>query len=205
MNQKGFTLIELLAVITIMGILLLVGVIAITKIIENTRRDAFANLAQSYIDAVRAEVITGNIKCTRDFGESWINVNEIPNNYHCYFNIQTNYNITAKPEKWTQQIVQKTIQQTIDIMEQGGKSPWGKSDVVGTVRFYKKTVDKSGNKEVEWHYLIRLRDTAKHGTPGTNFIKDHNITRKSIVTSGSSATVSSGNGDSSPPYLCYLS
>ena len=51
MKNKGFTLIELLAVITIMGILMLVGVPSISRIIENARKDNYIDtkcFAKSY-------------------------------------------------------------------------------------------------------------------------------------------------------------
>ena len=44
-NSKGFTLIELLAVITIMGILMMVAIPAVSRTIENSRRDSFADIA----------------------------------------------------------------------------------------------------------------------------------------------------------------
>ena len=45
MNSKGFTLIELLAVITIMGILMMVAIPSVSRTIEYSRRDTFANIA----------------------------------------------------------------------------------------------------------------------------------------------------------------
>lgn len=52
LNKKGFTLIELLAVITIMGILMMVAIPAVTRTIENARRDTFADVAKEYVNAV---------------------------------------------------------------------------------------------------------------------------------------------------------
>ena len=42
-NSKGFTLVELLAVIVIMGILMMVAIPAVTRTIENSRKDTFIN------------------------------------------------------------------------------------------------------------------------------------------------------------------
>ena len=55
-NSKGFTLIELLAVITIMGILMLVAIPAVSRTIENSRRDTFMNTAKSYASAIQNSV-----------------------------------------------------------------------------------------------------------------------------------------------------
>ena len=62
-NSKGFTLIELLAVITIMGILMLVAIPAVSRTIENSRRDTFMNTAKSYINAVKNAAAADEIKC----------------------------------------------------------------------------------------------------------------------------------------------
>ena len=53
-NKNGFTLIELLAVITIIGIILLIAIPSIYLIVENSRRSAFAKLAHTYINAVKS-------------------------------------------------------------------------------------------------------------------------------------------------------
>ena len=51
-NNKGFTLIELLAVITIMGILMMVAIPTVSRTIENSRKDTFVDTAKKYADSV---------------------------------------------------------------------------------------------------------------------------------------------------------
>ena len=52
-NKKGFSLIELLAVVIIMGILLLVGVTAVSTYISESRKDTYLTNAELYINATR--------------------------------------------------------------------------------------------------------------------------------------------------------
>lgn len=53
MKNKGFTLVELLAVIVILGVLLTIGTISITAIINNSRKQTFVDSAKNFIAATR--------------------------------------------------------------------------------------------------------------------------------------------------------
>ena len=55
-NKNGFTLIELLAVIIILGILLLIAVPAVSKYIDNSRKNTYVNSVKSMVDAVTTSV-----------------------------------------------------------------------------------------------------------------------------------------------------
>ena len=68
LNSSGFTLIELLAVITIMGILMMVAIPAVSRTIENSRRDSFATIAQNYINTVRNSVMADELRCSNAAG-----------------------------------------------------------------------------------------------------------------------------------------
>lgn len=52
-NKKGFTLIEILAAIIILGVVLLIGVSAISDYIESSRKSSLVATANSYIEEVR--------------------------------------------------------------------------------------------------------------------------------------------------------
>lgn len=52
-NKKGFTLIEILAAIIILGVVLLIGVSAISDYIESSRKSSLIATANSYIEEVR--------------------------------------------------------------------------------------------------------------------------------------------------------
>ena len=58
-NKRGFTLIELLAVVTIMGILMLVGITSITLAIESARKNIYITNAKAYVRAARQDVVNG--------------------------------------------------------------------------------------------------------------------------------------------------
>lgn len=65
-NKKGFTLIELLAAIVILGVLMMVAIPAMTKYIENAKRDVFADTAKKYIAAVRYSLLSDSYQCKVD-------------------------------------------------------------------------------------------------------------------------------------------
>ena len=54
MNKKGFTLIEILAVIIILGIVATIGIAAITRNIDKSRKSSFVNIARNYVESARA-------------------------------------------------------------------------------------------------------------------------------------------------------
>lgn len=59
-SKKGFTLIELLSVIVILGILMLVAVPAVTRYIENSKKEAFIKEINSLVDTVRYGITSGD-------------------------------------------------------------------------------------------------------------------------------------------------
>lgn len=139
-NRKGFTLIELLAVITIMGILMLVAIPAVSRTIENSRRDTFADVAKEYVNTVRNAVLADELKCGSE------SVGATGDGTY-YFKIDSNE------------------QNTKDIMESGGLSSWSNARVAGYVQWVKTTTaaTESTEQKVKTSYSIYLVDAGKHG------------------------------------------
>ncbi len=70
-NSKGFTLIELLAVIVILGILMITAIPAVTKYINNSKKDTFADSALAYINSARYSLLNDEYNVTvPDAGDS---------------------------------------------------------------------------------------------------------------------------------------
>jgi len=57
-NKKGFTLIELLTVIVILGIITTIAVPQVTGYIAKSKKSAFVQMANSYVDSVSASVVS---------------------------------------------------------------------------------------------------------------------------------------------------
>ena len=187
MSNKGFTLIELLAVITIMGILMMVAIPAVTRTIENSRRDTFADIAGEYINTVRSAVLADNIVCYES--GAWRVASANPDGTY-YFPICTSQStcsdVTTKSGA-TSVLPKGDIQQsTVDIMEKGGKSPFGNAEMRGYVKFVKKTTtvaatgDGVASSKTSVTYSIVLVDSGKHGIASEKI--DTEITRGSVAT-----------------------
>lgn len=167
MNSKGFTLIELLAVITIMGILMMVAIPAVSRTIDNSRRDTFGDTAGSYINAVRNAVLADNMYC--DIGGTEMVASSTPDGDY-YFHINTT----------------DAASTTADIMEQGGKSSYGNGEMYGYVHWKKETSDVTVGGDTDSKskttYKIKVCDSGSHGIKEET--KDSDIRRSKVVSSG---------------------
>lgn len=134
LGKKGFTLIELLAVITIMGILMLVAIPAVSRTIENSRRDTFADNVKTYINTVRNAVLADELKCGATGAE--VTVSSLPDGIY-YYEIDT------------------TAAGTKDLMEKVATSSWGGADIEGYVKWIKKDGKTS--------YYAFMTDKSLHG------------------------------------------
>ena len=167
LNKKGFTLIELLAVVTIMGILMLVAIPAIARTIENTRRDTFNDTAKKYINAIRNAIIADELSCNS--GAQQVSAT-LAGNY--YFLIST---AAIGSDQYIQQ-------QTQDLLESGGKSSWGKNNVVGAVVWSKASNNAGDGFKIT--YYVFLVDAGNHGI--STLTEEGRLTRASVFTNTSS-------------------
>jgi prepilin-type N-terminal cleavage/methylation domain-containing protein len=112
-DNKGFTLIELLAVITIMGILMMVAIPTVSRTIENSRKDTFIDTAKKYADSAQTMWMGDNLSCMSSEGKR--------------------YSSSAVPTG-TYYIEIDTASENVPVLlEQGGKSSWGNRDIKGYV------------------------------------------------------------------------
>ena len=173
-NSKGFTLIELLAVITILGILMLVAIPNVTRTIENSRRDTFADLAKQYINSVRNAVLADELTCK-------IN------------NVDTSVGATGDGTYYFQ--IDSSGNASNDLMENSSKSPWSSSDVVGFVSWTKETKTTSNPPKTTTTYSILLVDNGKHGIMDKDSNKQ--IAERSVAESSISRTTVSTHTEKS--------
>lgn len=179
LKSAGFTLIELLAVITIMGILMMVAIPSVSRTIENSRRDTFANVAKQYINTVRDAVLADELTC--DTGENAKSVGATPDGLY-YYRIDT------------------TAPGTKDLMESGGKSSWSNAEIQGYVAWYKKTTQAtaSANGKTQTTYATLLVDAGQHGLD--RFTLETDISRSKVTTAATKTKYDSTKRDSKGAY-----
>lgn len=169
LNRAGFTLIELLAVITIMGILMLVAIPSVSRTIENSRRDTFMDNTLIYVDTVRTAVLSGEIVC------NGIDANAAANGTY-YFVINTKSG-------------EDGYQQTVDLMETVAKSSWQGNDISGYVEWTRDTSASNAERTITT-YSVCLEDTADHGMAEKVLEKD--MSRSKVLTEGAGCPAATG-------------
>ena len=163
-NKKGFTLVELLAVIVIMGILMMVAIPSISRVIENSRKDTFVDIAKSYANAAKtlwtADTLTceGTVASAVDDGDYYILIN-------------------------TKESARAILPVLVD---QGGKSSWGNRDVNGYVRVHVETVtDNNGEPKRTTTFYVGLSD-GTHGLIDNGSMTSDNLKKGNVKMSLSS-------------------
>ena len=181
LNAKGFTLIELLAVITIMGILMIVAIPTVSRTIENTRRDNFLDTAKQYVNGVKTMWTADNLICgVPDSSQTnGVSVDSLPSSavssgkYAIMINSSHVGSAIPSSGYWGK-LPSVTNVKIPAVLESGGKSSWSNLDVEGIV------IAQVNDSKVK--YSIVLRDKSSHGISDDNQAVDYIKKKRSNVT-----------------------
>ena len=99
-DNSGFTLIELLAVITIMGVLMMIAIPAINGVMQNVRKNVYVSDAKSFKSEVQKAVME----------QTWPNINDPATTYYIHINNVTDRDPAPSPwAAWKDAYVAVTI------------------------------------------------------------------------------------------------
>ena len=155
-NSKGFTLIELLAVIVIMGILMMVAIPSVSRVIENSRKDTFVDIAKSYANAARTLWTADGLTCSSSAGNVVSSAVDA-GDYYILINTKDN--------------ARKNLPVLVD---QGGKSSWGNRDISGYVRVNVSNDNSGTEPKRVTKFYVAISD-------GTHGIYDDTTVGNSVV------------------------
>ena len=198
LDRKGFTLIELLAVITILGILMLILIPSVSRIIENSRKNTFLSTAKNYANAVRDEWAADNLYCSGGTANVENKLASSLNTGDFYVFIQSDQSDTFKlSSKYTGESDNNAKSNFTQLINSGGRSSWGNNEIVGYVRVnvHEATSSATGtgipkDKQMIYDYYVELIDSAGHGIvegSGTK-VKVENLIRSNVLSTAATAT-----------------
>ncbi len=182
-NRKGFTLIELLAVITILGILMIVAIPAVSRTIENSRRNTFLSTAKEYANSVKTKYAADEVRCGTDSSSATI----LANGHAFAIRLSTNSDVSGWDSNNTTQAgyiaaKQRAYNNAKELVNQGGVSSWGNADVYGWIVGVVQTEKgNDGNDRQIVKYYINLVDQAGHGLSWNNTKETDNLVRADVL------------------------
>lgn len=164
-KKNGFTMVELLAVITIMGLLLLITIPSVSRIIENARKDSFVSTASDYLEAVENNVIGDNLVCYNN--GKWIPISVTKDGKY-FFSICTSTsskNCYLVGGQGIGEIMNRDeiVDSTNNLFDSIKKSPFGGTELQGYVVWEKKTTGTGKEKMTSIDYKIKLQDVNWRG------------------------------------------